>query len=323
MNFGKKPARHAINYARRLKSLISDPRMPWRVVAARRRKPVILEKIEGPVPVSFSIDLEQDFGSQGNKNVSLKGLERFFRLFDKFTNKFKGDLFVQGSLIENFSDEIKSFLSKGFDLGLHGLHHELWGLPQWFIKDQFVPINEREKRLNLVLTSCAKKNLPRPLSFRAPNLIIDQKSLALIKKYEFIIDSSSSSYLGTDPIITKDNNLYRLPVSVDPQPIIKSHYCFPFIHYRVFNFFNLINEKKEDIKKMLTQIISLQISHHQPPHLVFLLHPWELCDETACEQLSAKLEYLEQEFNVLYTPLKNIVKAYETIGHARTAAVSK
>ncbi|MEK7145717.1 MAG: glycosyltransferase, partial [Patescibacteria group bacterium] len=131
-------------------SILKDKRMPWRLpelfFEIRRGD----AKYTGKSPLKFclTVDVEQSYGSadyphEGEHVASF--MERYMDMCGSL--EIPSTLFVQGDLLETYSDYFHMAQKQGHELGIHGLHHELWGTPKWFLKDPWQPIPERKKNL--------------------------------------------------------------------------------------------------------------------------------------------------------------------------------
>ena len=303
-------------------SFFADVRMPWFLPAQIIKRQ--LSKYENThkneeVKFVFTVDFEQDYGSAAvdsdspkNEKMSVAGVNKFIKLFSKLPKKIGGDVFVQANIAEKFKDELREIQKNGFELGLHGYEHELWGKPMWFLKDKFISITERERRLCKSIEIFEKCGFGSPKTFRAPNMIIDDDSIELLSKYDFEIDSSLPSYLGVPPLVRElfvgdeKKLLKEIPVSCDPYAEINFRMGLPFSNFRVLNFHNLIHLNNEGLIKMLQRILAFQKAKKHTLHLVFLCHPWEFTGSLKMEILLNKLQILEKEFKIKYVKLRDL-----------------
>lgn len=92
-----------------------------------------------------------------------------------------GTIFIQGSLVEENADRILSLQNAGFEIGLHGYNHELWGRAQWYLSDRPMSVAEKESLVRMALDAFRKVGLRRPGAFRAPNLVIDGPTLEYLE----------------------------------------------------------------------------------------------------------------------------------------------
>jgi peptidoglycan/xylan/chitin deacetylase (PgdA/CDA1 family) len=298
-------------------SLLFDRRFPIyfhynllkKILKGRRIKK---HKVNG-LAVSLTFDIEKD--PINNKNIEPTGkfLRRIRKLL-KFKN-IEATFFIQANLIEDFSIQFKN-LQKTHELGLHGYAHELWGYEQWWDRKKSLSLEQKRKLMSMSLEAFEKNNLERPISFRAPNLIINKKTLALIKNSGFKIDSSLPSYLGIEPLPKFFDNLLQIPHTANPIPKFQMRsYIIPFIYYDRFTFPSVLSMSKNEFLEFVENVTSYQISSRFKPHLVFLAHSWEFiehdikmikCSEDNYKSLLNICNLLERNYQVEYITLNKL-----------------
>ena len=253
--------------------LITDRRNPLFFLPNYLRKNGLgreLAKVKIPpgtrVDVAITFDVEYDYGSAGKKDATCVGpfLSKIEKTLDE--NKIPATFFVQGNLIDPYHGQLLALQKKGHEIGLHGWAHEPWG-DAWFIKERIPPLKEREEMLKKSLLEFEKYGLERPVSFRAPNMVISRDSFPLLERYGFRIDSSAPSFKGISPIITKIGKITEIPVSADPVPAFSSKLA---ASHRVFNMFNVFKGAFN-----AENVVKFQLLKKHKPFLVFLAHPWE------------------------------------------------
>ncbi|KKT75200.1 MAG: hypothetical protein UW70_C0037G0014 [Candidatus Peregrinibacteria bacterium GW2011_GWA2_44_7] len=263
-----------------------DSRMPWAVPFLYLKKEKMKKRLKNialPQEVFFSltIDTEQDHGS-GSRKHFFSTLNAFEETFLPFTEKHRlpSTLFLQGDIPEKASQQTQAFLKKmikhDHEIGLHGYHHELWGKPTWFSPETYLPTKERMATLKKCIANFKKIGLPRPASFRAPNLIVDPSTYRALQQASFAYDSSSPVFKGSNLLPHHKSDVKVVPVSTDPVAHIRWHRFFPVGEYRVLNLYQLCHQPEEEIWKMVEHILQYQIANGIQPHLVFLAHSWEL-----------------------------------------------
>lgn len=306
----------------RFLTLLFDIRMPYflPLTLARSywRRIFMCPKINEPIYFAITIDAEQDYGSVGFSGDSQK-IKDFLKVFPRYLKKrnWEATFFVQGELVSTYKKQLKKLESEGHEIGLHGLYHELWGQPRWFLKDKRISRSERVGRLKKALNIFKKNNLKAPLSFRAPNLVIDGFSRRLLPQSGFTVDSSSPSFLGWQkPQIKK---LSIIPVSSDPIAKIRFKYGMPFSNFMVFNLVNLLKLKGNKFNKYLTRILSFKPHKKWPPHLVFLAHSWEFApsesddsdldysNDNNYEKMFSKLDQLARQYDIKFVTIQELV----------------
>lgn len=217
------------------------------------------------VDVAITFDVEYDLGSAGKKESKCVG--PFLKKIGKILgNKIPATFFVQGNVMGPHHRQLLALQKKGHEIGLHGWAHEPWG-EAWFIKDRAPSLKEREELLKKSLSEFEKYGLERPVSFRAPNMVISKDSLSLLEKCGFRIDSSAPSFKGVPPVITRIRKIMEIPVSADPVPAFSSKLASS---HSVFNMFNVSKGAFH-----AENVVKFQLLKKQKPFLVFLAHPWE------------------------------------------------
>lgn len=258
--------------------LLLDSRLPhaapytlwrlWRYTLPR--SPIQLEQ---PLCICLTFDVEHDYRNPASKSSS----ERFLPTYIEWagTRGWPGTLYVQGGLVPVLS----GFLQKAemdHELGLHGLHHEVWGRSRWWqYRLGFVGLSEAEKRdaLEKALDLFAQADLERPRSFRAPYLNADQTTVKLLSQNGFTSDSSSASYLGAIPVPRHQHGIWQVPVTADPRPRWK----LSGARYLELSMGNMLSMSDEQIIATISMAVHLQQLYNPPvlPHIVLLAHPWE------------------------------------------------
>ena len=252
--------------------LVTDRRNPVFLLPNYLRKKELkreLAKVKIPsgtkVDVAITFDIEYDYGSAGKKEAKCVGpfLEKIGKTLG---SKSPATFFVQGNLIGSHHKQLFALQKKGHEIGLHGWAHEPWGTA-WFIRERTPSLKEREELLKKSLLEFEKYGLERPVSFRAPNMVISKDSFPLLEKYGFRIDSSAPSYTGIPPLITRIGNIIEMPVSANPVPAFSRKLS---TSYAVLNMFNLTRRNFS-----LDNIVRFQLLEKQNPFLIFLAHSWE------------------------------------------------
>lgn len=293
--------------------MIRDRRSPPYIISSFFRNRLLTELKKdlntiGNIKFLLTFDVEYDFGVAELKrsNSVQPFLEQIIELLKE--EKVCATFFVQGDLIKNFNEILQRLEGEKNELGLHGYAHEPWGY-DWFIRDQIPSINSRRTALESSITEFEMNNLKRPISFRAPYMVIDKMSLQLLGDYGFKIDSSAQSYKGIMPFISKINGLLEVPVSVDPIPKMKLMYCIPYSHYFAFNMKNLVDMSNNEFLEYVQRILSIQNLYNQNQHLVFLAHAWEFTEHP---RASRKYRYCtDKNFELLFDRINSINDNYD------------
>lgn len=266
---------------------------------------------EETIQLALTFDIEPYTDYAGKKTI--KCAKPFFKRVEKILKKTKttGTFFVQGDLVGEHKKELRK-LEKNHEIGLHGYAHELWGRA-WFLHGRMGTFKEREALIKKSLEEFRKNKIKRPVSFRAPYMVIDRSSLALLEKYKFKVDSSAPSYKGIKPVIRHLDGIIEVPASVNPIQKIKFRKV-PYSEYRVFNMHNLKLMKKSELLEYVRDIVKIQKLLKQKPFLVFFAHPWEFhkngkktCSEGNYKILEDTIKTLKKEFKIKGKKISGIV----------------
>lgn len=280
---------------------LKDPRFPWmwwkQVNLFFSKKKMIQRK---KIFVALTFDIESDGGSGGKKGV--KKIKAFFNKLGQSLGDKPATFFIQGEILPLVKTEIKKWVGGKHEIGLHGYcHHRLWGNPVWFLKNRQLSLQEKKRELKKSLSLFEKLGLPKPISFRAPNMIIDQQSLDLLSEYDFRIDSSSPVFRQPGEV-KKSNILWQIPVSNLNRPKFRI-LPFPSLDFQVLNMETLkrLAQKKwqENIRNMLAQA--------RYPLLVFLAHSWDFHSN----KFNEFIDFLERNFQIKYLTMRDLGKSLE------------
>jgi peptidoglycan/xylan/chitin deacetylase (PgdA/CDA1 family) len=307
-----------------------DRRMPHYIPYTLLRKMWVANKIrkasistDNPIMIAITFDVESDFGSC-RMGANYKSVSPFLREIKTIVKQkgIKPTFFLQGNLIDSFVDILRT-LQKSGEIGLHGYSHELWGDRRWFLKDRPLPLMQKEKLLSKAVGYFSGNKLDRPVSFRAPHMVIDIGTLRLLKKYGFYIDSSAPSYYGRIPIPSRPlgykSKLLSIPVTVDPIPNYSQRYLIPYSYYKVFNMKNLALLNEGQLIKHIDNVLRVQKTFGCITHLVFLAHSWEFsdwrdtkefkyCSSENYNLLMDRLSKLEDNYRLNYITMKELYR---------------
>lgn len=304
------------NYMRLL-SILQDSRMPWFLPRVLVQQRLNSDAYKGRSPLKFclTIDVEQSYGSADllhEIDHIPTFLERFSDMCDAL--EIKSTMFLQGDILEIFKNKLVELENKGHEIGIHGLHHELWGREKWFLKDSWVHPLERKKNLKKIWEAVEASGLKSVRAFRAPNLITDQTTLKLEQESGFEIDSSSPAMLGRKPIAKIKGGLCRVPVSRDPMPHIRWKYFMPFGNYIVMNLYNFLELPEHELLGAINRLREYHRKNKVAPHLVFLCHSWEFqsrddmpyCRGENFTELSKKIAMLKAHMDLEFMTLTEL-----------------
>lgn len=304
-----------LNRFRRALNIFADGRMPfylpytlykqWRITKLLQKDLPSAPRVY-PILFSLTIDTEQDHGSS-SRDHSFSTLEIFWQNFLIFAQKLNcpSTFFLQGDILSEAQKSSPSIsflhqaLAHGHEIGLHGYHHELWGKPTWFSAEKHLSRSQRVPFLQKALQHFKDTKLPRPRSFRAPNLIVDDATYRALEKTSFDYDSSSSVFKGANLLPHQRKGIKIVPLSTDPLPHIRWHSFFPVGEYRVLNMYQLCHQPEEVVWGMIERIIKYQQLNGIQPHLVFLAHSWEfVLWEEAYVKLDRLIQRLRSQFEI-------------------------
>ncbi|EKD63243.1 MAG: glycosyl transferase group 1 [uncultured bacterium] len=317
----------------KIKDFLREPRLPhmffsqsWRYFNFSK---IYTKKINlsDPVLCSLTVDVERNYGSaadDSDTDHTEETCEKFFTDFNGFCEQqeLKSTLFVQGSLVPKFATQLKEYDEKGHEIGVHGMYHELWAKAKWFLQDR--PLTKAEKMLFMeqAMANFEKAGLHKPVSFRAPNMVINEKSCDVLAHYGFKYDSSFASFRGRDfgikfPIPYKVGDVHGVPVSFDPLPhFVRRALIVPISNYWVMNLYYLLSLSDSDLEEAIKRILWSQKKAKVKPHLVFLAHSWEFescdqypyCNGENYSKLAKKFYMLRQKFNLKFLTFENLCK---------------
>jgi peptidoglycan/xylan/chitin deacetylase (PgdA/CDA1 family) len=270
------------HYLNRILDLVFDQRMPHNLIPTMLRTRKLRRMISqaeplgrGQLLVALTFDVEREYGSDRVKGNSATASQFLASLQDAPENV---TIFVEGSLVEENSEALRSLQWKGIEIGLHGYRHELWGRPQWYLRDRPLRPDQREALIEAGIEAFRKAGLRRPVVFRSPNLVADTSTLRLLLENRFRVDSSLPSHRGVLPapqFFGGPEGLIRVPVTADPMPSLSCKAVLPYCTYRACNLRNLKEMRKEELLQRVSRIGTLQEVLGFQPHIVILCHSWE------------------------------------------------
>jgi hypothetical protein len=260
--------------------------------------------------LALTFDVEREYGSFR--------LETHASNVKSFLSRIEGieqnaTIFVEGSLVKEHSEALHSLEKKGIEIGLHGWQHELWGSKQWYLNDKPLQPDQKATLLKAAFEDFQLSSLHRPTAFRAPNLVADESTLKLLESNGFQVDSSLPSHRGVAPIPQFPNGpsgIIRIPVSVEPTPLLDSKSFIPYYRFRVCNLKTAKQMRGEKLLDCVTRIAMCQEAFGFLPHLVMLSHSWEFfpplvenrdyayCSATNFELLDSVVNSLSESFAV-------------------------
>ena len=301
----RRPSEEFVHLFERSIDLLLDPRLPqaapytlWR---RWRYSPPACATASDPVRICLTFDIEHDFRRPATAGSSARFLPRYLGWMQR--RGWRGTLYIQGDLVPSLGDLLHQ-AGEQHELGLHGLHHEVWGRSRWWqyrLGLPGLPVAERRRRLDRALDLFDRADLQPPRSFRAPYLNADRHTLKLLRERGFTSDSSPASYLGAIPVPRQSDGLWRIPVTAHPRPEW---------HRRGARYHELTlaaMSSMSDAEIMATVSIAVDLQRRRgspmPPHVVLLAHPWEF-------ELTAGVSYASE------ANWDRLARIVETIGAA-------
>ena len=255
----------------------------WLQLFKRRRlktKDYRLKTNDSPIYVIFTCDLELDppWNKESWEEQTSFGLEQgtpiLLNLLKRY--KIKATFFCEGRLAKTHPHLIKELKDEDHEIGCHGWAHEGYG--GHYRLDRFLPrirvLKMSEKREYILK---AKKGLEEltgteVVSFRAPFLMIDSSTMALLDELGFLVDSSLYNILfgRIRPYHPKDKNFLRegnlkiveIPISINPVPRLLPHYPYGSIYSQEAVKFAFNSSNLENI----------------PTIILLMVHPWEFVE---------------------------------------------
>lgn len=130
--------------------------------------------------IILSMDVEVDMGNRKNGYFGVKeGLPRFLSILEYFD--VGADFFVSADVCRRFPGEVRSLLTRGNNVGNHGLSHQL--LCRMNYEEQYRWLKESTRKFEETLGF-------RPKMFRAPNFSANGNTIRALENLGYSIDSS-------------------------------------------------------------------------------------------------------------------------------------
>lgn len=303
--------------------MLLDPRLPhaipyniWR--KWRYNSINYIPVLNQPLHICLTFDIEHDFRNP----TSFASTERFLPFFLNWAVKYgwHSTLYVEGNLLPKLSTLILE-AQQEHEIGLHGLHHEVWGRSRWWQYNLgFAGIDaiEKHKRLLDALDRFDCSGLSRPKSFRAPYLNLDSTARKLLVQNNFTSDSSASCFYGVLPIPTKQTGLWVVPITASPRPLLS----LKGARYLELTLGNMMQMSKEQFLEVIFQTLKLQSQANTkfPPHLVILAHPWEFENNSGLtyasnnnwQRLANLIGIIADYYEIVFTTISELV-SYQSL----------
>jgi peptidoglycan/xylan/chitin deacetylase (PgdA/CDA1 family) len=313
---------------------LAEPRLPFhahRWLRQQQPQPIEVRPRDEPVQLVLSFDVEQDFGSLGTPD-RWSACEPFLDWLAEHTrvHGWRTTLFVQGSIVAPLAGQLRA-LAPSHEIGLHGYYHELWGRPLWFTPQEGTPVYLRRELLKEGIRAFEQAGLPRPRSFRAPNLVCDEATLGLLDAAGFRLDSSEAAFRGCLPLPTRWRAMSRIPVSARPAPTIRRRLGVPtWAAYDLLNMRGLLRLSDEDVLSLARDILAAQDAHGAPRHLVVLGHPWEFvdfghpgCSASNMVRLEERVGLLQERLSARFATLADVDAACMSVSATLHSSVAE
>ena len=167
------------------------------------------------IKIAWSIDFDAVSGwlgtGQNDKNTTsdfsagyfsaTTGVPRLLKLFKKLDISDKVTWCIPGHSIETFPEQTKAIVESGAEIALHGYAHE---------SSSQLTAEQEEDVLKKCISLVQNLTGKRPVGYRAPLYQLQERTISLLQRYDFLWDSSLSHF---------DSVPYFLPK--DPAPIGK------------------------------------------------------------------------------------------------------
>ena len=274
----------------------------------------------------ITMDIEQDISSK--LKSSYKGVEALPKFLDLLENHdLKASFFTTADVCIKYPDIIKRIVQEEHELGCHGLNHEMF----WF-KSYRKQLMEIKKATEII------ENVTgiRPKMFRTPKFGVSGKTIRVLEKVGYEIDSSvmpnavtrifkgiykvhslagapkAPYYPSYENAAKKgDSTILEIPLTESPVKDVT-------IGSGSLNKFG--------IKKMVDAINNVEQNY-----IMFLIHPWELIElrefyphlkEWVLELGSGNLEEFEEFFEYVkktyeISSIGEIAKNYKKVKYGR------
>lgn len=171
----------------------------------------------------------------------LRGLPRLLEVFDRYN--IKATFFVPGKTAETYPDDMKTIVSKGHEIAVHGYKHENFALLTYDEQKEAM-----KKSIEIVKNVCGIV----PKGFRAPEGELTMETLQLAK--EFGIEYSSNLSNDDRPYILDvgTGTLVEIPIhwALFDLPFFAFNYrpAFPKGQGRIANYTQVLNNWKDEFK---------------------------------------------------------------------------
>jgi hypothetical protein len=148
--------------------------------------------------------------------------------------------------------------------------------------------------------------------------------MGLLAEKGFTLDSSLPSHRGVPPLPqllnAKKQTLLRIPVTVDPIPVLSLKHHLPYYRFLVCNLETLKQFTNDEFLDYVTRITSIQVALGCLPHIVVLCHSWEFrnpppntrrfkyCSELNFEFLQKLIRLLEQNFSLKHVTMSRLAQ---------------
>ncbi|MGC8812275.1 MAG: DUF2334 domain-containing protein [Candidatus Aenigmatarchaeota archaeon] len=285
-----------------------DKRFPHFLPYILAKKYFLKFEIKEPEKILLCLTFDVEF----NPAIENEHVKVFLRKYRNFLEKNNCTIFVCGEIIKEIR-EIKKF--RRCEIGLHGYAHELWGREKWWINKKPIDKKTKTELIKLSLKIFEEQKISKPVSFRAPYMVCNEETLKVIEKFNFLVDSSASTYLNEDSLPYKYSKLVRLPVSVNPIPKIKRVFTLPFAFYTIFNMQNFCEFDEEKIEEFVRVVTSYQVANGIKPNLVFLAHSYEFfenklsyCKPRNYKTLKDIVKFLKENYEIELLRMKELAK---------------
>ncbi|MDP3966500.1 MAG: polysaccharide deacetylase family protein [archaeon] len=132
--------------------------------------------------ISITFDIEKDLHSGDCKGIT-DGIPRILSILDKYG--VKATFFTTAKIIEKFPQIFQALKKQRHEVALHGYAHERF---------DDLTFEEADEKISESVKIYRKVFGENPQGFRAPQHSIDKKTLEILKKNDFVYDSSYTPF---------------------------------------------------------------------------------------------------------------------------------
>ena len=150
----------------------------------------------------FTVDVEHDCPPFLDTWRGIEeGLPRLLAMLEG--EAVKGTFFTTGEVARRYPSAAQAIVDSGHELACHGDTHR-----------DFTTLDPAESEKELARASTALRRFAPVTSFRAPYLRFPRRSLPLLERHGYLLDSSEGRHKHLRATVHRDASLLRVPASV-------------------------------------------------------------------------------------------------------------